>query len=381
MPTLVFAIGVSIGWESTRRRLRAPEPSDAARRCRRVRMPPARHAGRSLSGRAEALRTAAATALAEALHAPGRRWSSNCRPASAPAFRPRCAAEPSPPPGWSPSPRCSSPARWCSSYAPIIGLYESVHTGVLGGVALTLGQLAHPAEPRGLGRVLAGRSRLRDRHGIRRLPAGHPPRPAARRARARRAADRRPRVWLPRAAGPGARRLPRGGRHPLQDAVRRRPRRARPGRARRRHRDRRRHPARTARLVLRRRRGPGTAGRHRAEPLAGRGPSRRWRSGSPPSPACSPCGPRNDRWHRRSRPAHDKLAGCSLWSCSSPAEARTFEALLDATRGGRSSGPGRRGRRRPARRADSSTPARAASRSSSARSPTTRTAPPGATRS
>jgi hypothetical protein len=28
------------------------------------------------------------------------------------------------------------------SYAPIIGLYESVHTGVLGGVALTLGQLA-----------------------------------------------------------------------------------------------------------------------------------------------------------------------------------------------------------------------------------------------
>jgi hypothetical protein len=151
MPTLVFAIGVSIGWESTRRRLRAVlEGSEAARaealRAEVGRPDAARaDAARPRAGRAEALRAAAATALADgrdALHRQFRRWlldlPAGIRTGVPAALRGGAAAAA----GVVAVASVLVAGSLVLSYAPIIGLYESVHTGVLGGVALTLGQLA-----------------------------------------------------------------------------------------------------------------------------------------------------------------------------------------------------------------------------------------------
>ena len=132
MPTLVFAIGVGIGWELTRRRLR--DGGDAARP----------DTARPEAGRGGALRAAAATAIADwkdTLHRQFARWILDLpvgiRTGVAAALRGGAIAAA----GVVAVASILVAGSLVVSYARIIGLYESVHTGVLGGVALTLGQL------------------------------------------------------------------------------------------------------------------------------------------------------------------------------------------------------------------------------------------------
>jgi hypothetical protein len=137
MPTLVFAIGVGIGWELTRRRLR--EGADAVRpdAARPDAAPPG-------AGRGDALRAATATAIADwkdTLHRQFARWildlPVDIRTGVAAALRGGAIAAT----GVVAVASILVAGSLVVSYAHIIGLYESVHTGVLGGVALTLGQL------------------------------------------------------------------------------------------------------------------------------------------------------------------------------------------------------------------------------------------------
>ena len=295
MPTLVFAIGVGIGWESTRRRLRAvprrgrPGLRADAVRPDAARADAARLGGRTRRGSARGRRDR--TRRRERRAAPAvRRWvlelPAGIRTGVPAALRGGAIAAA----GVVAVASVLVAGSLVLSYAPIIGLYESVHTGVLGGVALTLGQLGVPAEPRHLGRVLAGRSRLRDRHGIRRLPARHPPRPAARGAGARRVA--RPATSGSASSGCSSRCSPAFSRRSSSAPG------CRPSTA----------AARSARSGSASASGsspascsdcsPGSPPAPPARdgwPTSGRtrgwsGPSRRSRSASPPSPACSPCG-------------------------------------------------------------------------------------------
>ena len=137
MPTLVFAIGVGIGWELTRRRPREVHEgnSDTAQP----------EAGRPQPGRAQALRATAATALAGwnvALHRQFRGWildlPTGIRTGVPAALRGGAIAAA----GVVAVASILVAGSLLLNYAHIIGLYESVHTRVLGGVALTLGQLA-----------------------------------------------------------------------------------------------------------------------------------------------------------------------------------------------------------------------------------------------
>lgn len=140
MPTLVFAIGVGIGWELTRRRLRADAARPDATRPDAARP----DAARPEAGRGGALRAAAATAIAgwnDTLHRQFARrildLPAGIRTGVAAALRGGAIAAA----GVVAVASILVAGSLLVSYARIIGLYESVHTGVLGGVALTLGQL------------------------------------------------------------------------------------------------------------------------------------------------------------------------------------------------------------------------------------------------
>jgi hypothetical protein len=149
MPTLVFAIGVGIGWDLTRRRLReareAREGADAARTAAARRDAARPDDARSEAGRVDALRAATATAIADWKDTLHRQFARRIldlpvgiRTGLAAALRGGAMAAA----GVVAVASILVAGSLVVSYAHIIGLYESVHTGVLGGVALTLGQLA-----------------------------------------------------------------------------------------------------------------------------------------------------------------------------------------------------------------------------------------------
>ncbi|GAB3029198.1 hypothetical protein GCM10027052_01260 [Parafrigoribacterium mesophilum] len=154
LPTLVFATGVAIGWEVTRRRLRAVRESPDTTRGNAARTDATRPGaagsdGRSADdappprGRAGALRVTAALAdWADGLRHQCGRWilelPTGIRSAVPAAVRGGAMAAA----GVVSVASVLVAGSLVVSYARVIGLYESVHTGVLGGVALTLGQLA-----------------------------------------------------------------------------------------------------------------------------------------------------------------------------------------------------------------------------------------------
>ncbi len=103
-------------------------------------------------------------------------------------------------------------------YAQIIALYESLHTEVLGGVAITLGQIAFlPDFIVWTASWLVG-TRVRHRHRVQREPARHQPGAGAGDPHPRRAARRRPGVRLRGPGRPGCRRIPGGGDLRARDA-------------------------------------------------------------------------------------------------------------------------------------------------------------------
>ncbi|MEO7007250.1 MAG: DUF6350 family protein [Terrimesophilobacter sp.] len=137
MPTLVFAIGVGIGWELTRRRLHEVHEGSVNT--------PQPETSRPQPGRVRALRAAAAAALGGwngALRRQFRGWilklPTGIRAGVPAAVRGGAIAAA----GVVAVASILVAGSLLYSYAHIIALYESVHTGVLGGVALTLGQLA-----------------------------------------------------------------------------------------------------------------------------------------------------------------------------------------------------------------------------------------------
>ena len=106
--------------------------------------------------------------------APSATGSTTGRPSFAPRCSPRCglALPPSRRSSWS-APVLVS-VLLAVNYATVISLYEGLHAGVVGGIALTIAQLAFMPNFVIWTASLARRSRLRDRRGVEREPARRP---------------------------------------------------------------------------------------------------------------------------------------------------------------------------------------------------------------